>query len=54
LTDWSDAQHRAALADAYLEVGDREQAIEQLRAAQRLSPKDAGLAKRLETLLRSP
>jgi tetratricopeptide (TPR) repeat protein len=54
LTDWSDAQYRAALADAYLEVGDREQAIEQLRAAQRLSPKDAALAARLKALVRQP
>lgn len=49
LTDWSDANCRAALADAYLEDGDRALAAEQLRAAHELNPKDATIAARLKS-----
>jgi tetratricopeptide (TPR) repeat protein len=50
LTDWSNAAYRVALADGYHEVGDREHEIEELRAAQKLSPKDASIATRLKTM----
>jgi tetratricopeptide (TPR) repeat protein len=56
LTDWKDANCRVALADAYLEVfrttgenSDRESAIEELRAAHELNPKDATIASRLKS-----
>ena len=52
-TDWSKADYRAALADAYLEIGDHEHAIEELRAARKLSPKDKELAKKLEEALKA-
>jgi len=44
LTDWSNAAYRVTLADAYLEIGDRTRAIEELHAAQKLNPKDRGIA----------
>jgi tetratricopeptide (TPR) repeat protein len=49
LTDWCNAQCRVTLADAYHEIHDREHEIEELQAAQKLSPKDAAIAARLKT-----
>jgi tetratricopeptide (TPR) repeat protein len=54
LTDWSNAEFRVTLADAYLETGNREKAIEELCAAQKISPKDGGIAKKLEDVLGKP
>jgi protein O-mannosyl-transferase len=48
LSDWSNADFRAVLADAYLEVGDRERAMGELRAARELSPHDSTIATRLK------
>jgi tetratricopeptide (TPR) repeat protein len=50
-TGWSKADYRVALADAYLEAGDRARAIEELRAAQEISPTDKGIAKKLHDAL---
>jgi len=51
LSEWSNAGYRLALADAYLEVGDRQRAIEELRAAAKLSPNDGTISARLRALL---
>jgi tetratricopeptide (TPR) repeat protein len=48
LTDSSNAGCLVALADAYLEIGDRERAIEELRAALSLNPKDKAIAQKLD------
>ncbi len=48
LTDWTDPACRVTLADAYLETHDRERAIEELRAALSLNPKDKAIAKKLD------
>jgi tetratricopeptide (TPR) repeat protein len=52
LTAWSNSPCLVTLADAYQEIGDREHQIEELRAAQKLSPKDKEIAKKLETALK--
>ena len=51
LTDWSSSQCLVTLADAYLEIGDREHATEELQAAQKIRPKDAGIARKLGEVL---
>jgi hypothetical protein len=53
LTDWKNAEYRVTLADAYHEIGDREQELEQLRAAQKLSRKDGEIARKLDEALKS-
>jgi tetratricopeptide (TPR) repeat protein len=53
LSKWSSTQCLVTLADAYLEVGDREHQIEKLREAQKISPKDAAIAKKLSEALKA-
>ncbi len=53
LSDWSNAGYRLTLADAYLEVGDRQRAVEELRAAAKLSPQDGTISARLQGLLQT-
>ena len=52
LSGWNNAQYRQTLADAYLEAGDSDRAIEELRAVVRLSPHDPAAARQLESILR--
>jgi hypothetical protein len=52
-TDWSKADYRAALADAYYEVGDRKSQIEELREAQKLNPKDKEIARKLDEAVKA-
>jgi Flp pilus assembly protein TadD len=52
LSQWNDTRCRQALADAYLETGDVDRAIEELRAAVRLDPADRAAAEKLQSLLR--
>ena len=52
LSGWSNAQFRQTLADAYLEAGAPDRAIEELRAIQRLNPKDQAAARQLESIIR--
>ncbi len=54
LSQWEDAKCRQALADAYLETGDVDRAIDELRAAVRLDPSNRTAAEKLESLLRRP
>jgi tetratricopeptide (TPR) repeat protein len=50
LSDWNNAVYRQTLADAYLEAGDLDHAIEELRAVVRLNPADSAAARRLESI----
>ena len=52
LSQWNDAQCRQTLADAYLEAGDTDRAVEELRAVVRLDPTDREAAEKLQSLLR--
>ena len=50
LSDGKNAVCRQTLADAYLEVGDRTHAAEELRAVLELNPGDAAAAEKLGSL----
>jgi tetratricopeptide (TPR) repeat protein len=52
LTGWNAAPYRQALADAYVEAGDADRAIAELRAVIELRPSDPAAAKQLESLQR--
>jgi len=52
LSGWNNAQYRRTLADAYLEAGDSDRAIEELRAVEQLSPADPAAAQQLESIVR--
>ncbi len=53
LSDWSNSSCLMTLADAYHLTGDRQNEIETLRAAQKISPKDPGIAKKLNEALKA-
>ena len=52
LSGWKNAQCRQTLADAYLEAGDSDHAIEELRAVVQLDPTDPAAAQQLESIRR--
>ena len=52
VSGWNDAACRQTLADAYVEAGDLDHAIEELRAVVQLNPHDPAAARQLESVER--